>query len=256
MKRKQFTLIELLVVIAIIAILAAMLLPALQQARARAKATQCISNMKQMGTLAQTYLGDNRDFWPAGTTDGTVDSDGIRTINYAYAFYAGKYIGKGAVDNTGEPVSRCPETKINNTISQKIPQTYGTQYLHNNVAYVRYPFGYYLSTLKVAYNYQADTEVNASLSPSQRILLCDNLAKSGSSSALLYVYGYEHNIVSEPYLVHSDRINVLTQSGNVAAVGEDALSDDYFFPYFKVDKPGVSRVGTYILSGPTRKTVR
>ena len=65
--RKHFTLIELLVVIAIIAILAAILLPALQSARARAQSSSCINNLKQMAQVSRNYTDDHKGFWPGNS---------------------------------------------------------------------------------------------------------------------------------------------------------------------------------------------
>ena len=103
-QKRSFTLIELLVVIAIIAILAAMLLPALQQARARGRAASCLSNEKQLGSAMNMYIPDNAGYLPPFHEGFSEDDVAAHSTIGKLAVYMNI-----SLDATKVEVAYCPE---------------------------------------------------------------------------------------------------------------------------------------------------
>ena len=112
-RRSAFTLIELLVVIAIIAILAAMLLPALASAKAKAVQMQCLSNLKQLNLAMVLYCDDNHDTTPGINSyqffpNGSPVPDGIW---WWYKELDKRYAGVTGPSGTNDVVFRCPKDR-------------------------------------------------------------------------------------------------------------------------------------------------
>ena len=250
MKKKTFTLIELLVVIAIIAILAAILLPALQQARERAMSSKCISNLKNCGTIAAMYTDSHKDYWPS-SGDMTTSNRGNRAW-YGELAAANLISGpttRGTWNTNRNPITLCPS--IPQVPGTWMAEGYGTSKAQLNLS-PTWPF-YKVNDPGLT---EARGEAGVVVQPSRMVLLIDsgNLKDYGTLRANVYWYGAcggsEAQVSYHSYAtaIHGGRVNLLSFTGSVTSESPNGLYD-WFNP--REDNGAVTmksvRVKGYIL---------
>ena len=237
MNKRKFTLIELLVVIAIIAILAAILLPALQSARERAKSSSCVNNLRTLSTVARMYMDNSKDFWP-GKNDRSVKASWMKCL------VQGKYVN--GPRNDDEALGkydfsdyRCTSIPFYSEAGIENMQVYGAPYHPTSPSNANAIPGTYIDKGIGKERYSDDGGTTwitdkGGIPLSQRVLFACAISKYKDTqkpmvaNCIMAGWG-ETESRGQVTDVHGGRFNAATPLGNVVTLSPDTMTEYYVY---------------------------